>query len=228
VVHQHRTAGLGRPPHDSLAHLDPQVTHGIVRMPDAETHPQLLRLLMQQEDGKDLVVYGALHHLGNEHHQLVEIKRGIDALAHLEQQSEKLRQFQRSSSGFDSLRHLKIRDRFKPRYSHPRIRVMRDHRDKSEWLPAECVSSLRPMPPPGWKGWSWYPGVSRRPGASAERHPAYECRRRLSLPYPVPHSAASSGRQLPWLRKVQNLSRSSRIRLRRVSQLGRQSLFPAR
>src|ERR1051326_3124918 len=98
--------GLGRSSHDPFTHLNPQLTHCVIGVSDTETYPQLLGFLMQQEDGENLVVYGPLYRLRNAHHQLVEIERGVDALADLEQQRQKLRKLQRPGSGFGSLSHL--------------------------------------------------------------------------------------------------------------------------
>ena len=106
VLDQHRALRLGRASHNPLPHLDPQAADRVVGVADAEAHPEFLRFLVEQEEGEDLVVDGAFHHLGDTHHQLVQIEGRADALAHFEQQGQKLGQFERPSAGFGSFGHV--------------------------------------------------------------------------------------------------------------------------
>src|SRR5215831_12840033 len=71
-------------------------------MPDAEAHREFLRLLVQQQDGKNLVVDRSLHRLGDTAHQLVEIQSGSKLLAYFKEQGEEFGQLHRSRwhSGF--------------------------------------------------------------------------------------------------------------------------------
>src|ERR1039458_5041528 len=58
-------------------------------------YAQLLRFLIEQQNGENLVVNGAFYDLRNAAQQLIEVERGIDALLHLNHQGQELRQFQR-------------------------------------------------------------------------------------------------------------------------------------
>ncbi len=111
IVDQHRAARLRGPAHDALAHLDAQALHHLLGMAEAEAHPQLLLSLMQQEDGKHVVVDDALHYFGDAHHQLVQIESGVEALAELEQERQELGQLQGFRRRFEGLSHTSARPR---------------------------------------------------------------------------------------------------------------------
>jgi hypothetical protein len=86
--------------HNRLAHLNSQPAHRLLRVAGAESNAKLLRLFVEQQYGENLVVDGALHHRRNTHHELVEVERGIDLLADIEEQRQQLRRFEQPRHGF--------------------------------------------------------------------------------------------------------------------------------
>ena len=74
-------------------------------MPLAEADAQFACLLVEKQDGKDVVVNRPFDRLGDAHHELVQVKRRVDALGGLEQQGQDFRQLQRAGGGLKSFRH---------------------------------------------------------------------------------------------------------------------------
>ena len=91
VVDQHGFAALHGLPGDALADLDADALGDLRRMADLEADAQLLRLLVQQQDGEDLVVDEPLQHLGHALQQRVQVERGVDRVGHLKQIGVKTR-----------------------------------------------------------------------------------------------------------------------------------------
>ncbi len=85
VVDQHRLAGLHRASGDALPDLDADALRHLGRMSHLKPHPQLLRFLVQQQDGKDFVIDKALQHLRYALQQCVQVKRGVDRIGDLQQ-----------------------------------------------------------------------------------------------------------------------------------------------
>ena len=74
-----------RPPGDALADFDADALGDLRRMSHLEADAQLLRLLVQQQDGEDFVVDEALQHLGHALQQSVQVERGVDRVRYLKQ-----------------------------------------------------------------------------------------------------------------------------------------------
>ena len=85
VVHQQGFAPLRRLPRDTLPDLDANAVGDLRRMPYLEAHAKLLLLVVQQQDGEDLIVDEALQHLRHTLQQGVEVQRGIDRVGHFQQ-----------------------------------------------------------------------------------------------------------------------------------------------
>ena len=85
VVHQHRLAQLRGLAGYAVAHLDVNPLGHIRRMSHLETDAQLLRLLVQQQDGEHLVIDDPLQHLGYALQQRVEVERGVDRIGNFQQ-----------------------------------------------------------------------------------------------------------------------------------------------
>ena len=66
----------------------------LVRVPDAETDAQLLGLLVEKKDGKDLILRRALDDLRDADHQFVEVEGRVNPLADLHHQGQQLRDLQ--------------------------------------------------------------------------------------------------------------------------------------
>ena len=69
----------------ALSDLDANALGHLRRMSHLKTDAQLLRLLVQQQDGEDFVVDEALQHLGHALQQRVEVERGVDRVGDLQQ-----------------------------------------------------------------------------------------------------------------------------------------------
>ncbi len=69
----------------ALPDLDADALGDFRRMPHLEADAQLLRLLIQQQDGKDFVVDEALQHLRHTLQQGVQVERGVDRIGDLQQ-----------------------------------------------------------------------------------------------------------------------------------------------
>ena len=76
VVHQQGFAPLHRLSRDALPDLDADALGDLGRMPDLEADAKLLLLVVQQQDGEDLVVDKALQHLCHTLQQGVQVQRG--------------------------------------------------------------------------------------------------------------------------------------------------------
>ena len=85
VVHQHRLAQLHGFAGYPLPHLDVNALGYIRRMADLETDAQLLRSLVQQQDGEHLVIHHPLQHLGHALQQGVEVERGVHRIGNFQQ-----------------------------------------------------------------------------------------------------------------------------------------------
>src|SRR5208283_4871833 len=105
VIYENRTPRLRRPAHDALAHLDSQASDQFAGMAEAEMHAQLLCLLVEEKNGEDLVINGALDDLRDTGQQLIEIERGIELLADLDHQGQELRQLERPGCGATGFYH---------------------------------------------------------------------------------------------------------------------------
>ena len=84
VVDQHRLAALHRLPGNALPNLDADALRHLGRMADLETNAQLLRLLVQQQDGKNFVIDDPLQHLCHPLQQSVQIQRAVYRVGHLQ------------------------------------------------------------------------------------------------------------------------------------------------
>ncbi len=56
------------------------------RMPNLEPHAQLLRALIQKEDGKDLVIDHLAHQLGNSGQELVHLQRAVQGVSDIDEE----------------------------------------------------------------------------------------------------------------------------------------------
>ncbi len=85
VVDQHGFAPLHGLPGDALPDLDADALGDFRRMSNLEADAQLLRLLVQQQDGEDLVIDDPLQHLCHALQQRVQIERGVDRIGNFQQ-----------------------------------------------------------------------------------------------------------------------------------------------
>ena len=88
-------ARLHGAPGDPLPNLNADALGDLGRMADLKAHAQLLRLLVQQQDGEDFVVDEALEHLGYALQQSVQVERGVDRVGDLQQVAVERRGHQR-------------------------------------------------------------------------------------------------------------------------------------
>ncbi len=98
VGHEHGFTALGGAANHAFAHFDAQLFH-VGRVADLEAHAQVLRLLVEQHDAEDFVVYGAAHEFGDAFEQRGEVERGVDRVDDLEQEGF---QIERRSAWFRS------------------------------------------------------------------------------------------------------------------------------
>ena len=85
VVDQHGLAALHGLSGNALSNLDADAFGDLGRMADLEADAQLLRLLVQQQDGKDFVVDDALQHLCHALQQGVQVQRPVYRVRHFQQ-----------------------------------------------------------------------------------------------------------------------------------------------
>ena len=85
IVDQYGFAPLHRLSGHALADLDANSLGDLRRMSHLKADAKLLRLLVQQQNRKDLVVDEALQHLRDALQQRVQVQRGVDRIGHLEE-----------------------------------------------------------------------------------------------------------------------------------------------
>ena len=85
IVDQHRLAALHGLSGNALPNLNADAFRHLGRMADLETDAQLLRLLVQQQDGKNFVIDDPLQHLCHALQQSVQIQRPVYRVRHLQQ-----------------------------------------------------------------------------------------------------------------------------------------------
>ena len=104
VVHQDGLAALRCQPGDALANLDLHPLRNFARISHLEADAQLLRLFVQQQDGKDFVVDDATHQFRHAAQRGVQVEGGIDHVRHLKQQRLDLQLIGLGGSGFHGFR----------------------------------------------------------------------------------------------------------------------------
>ncbi len=100
IVHQDGALFERSAAHNAFANLNAEIFNHVFRMARARANAKLLRFLVQQENGEDLIINDATHQLGNALHQFIEIERRGDLLADLDEQTEQLGGAERPGRGF--------------------------------------------------------------------------------------------------------------------------------
>ncbi len=86
IVNQNRFAPFRRDSGYALADLDPQPVRQFPRISHLEPEVEFLRLFVEQQDGKNLIVNHLADHLGHALERGVEIERGVDHVRHFQEQ----------------------------------------------------------------------------------------------------------------------------------------------
>ena len=87
VIHQHCLTFLHRKAGNPFAYFYANTFRELGRMSDGEAHPQLLRLFVEQQNGKNLVIDRPPHLFGSALQQGIEVERGVDHVGHFHQEA---------------------------------------------------------------------------------------------------------------------------------------------
>ena len=86
VANQHRFTALRRDARHPFAHFDAQPLRHFRRITHLKPEAQFLRLLVEQQDGENLVINDFAHQFRHPPQRSVQIERGVDHVSHFQQQ----------------------------------------------------------------------------------------------------------------------------------------------